>query len=179
MRHVKDFTNVSRFAKMRLTSKGTLPKPFKTVSNPFKSRSTGRQNYAKRVQKRLAHLNISPLHHLWRYQKRGFGSSGGSETPKIRARRDVSGSAEMRLTSTAKEERREPGTGNREPGTERPATIRTGSSISSWAWRPRAAWREVWGVLWAFCQPASTATRRSGSSAPATGRCPRCTGPCR
>jgi hypothetical protein len=97
-RAVNDFTNVSHFAKTRLTSKGTLSKPFKTVSNPFKFRSTGRQNYAKRVQKRLAHLNISPRHPLWRYRQGRFCPSGGPKTPKKRVRRDVSGSAKRRLT---------------------------------------------------------------------------------
>jgi hypothetical protein len=101
MRAVKNFTNVSVSAKMRLTSISALKKPSKEASNAIKFYENGHQKYEKGVRFCVTHLNISAAHPLWRYRKRGFGVLGGPKRAKNRVRRDVSVSAKTRLTSKA------------------------------------------------------------------------------
>ena len=66
MTPVKDFTNVSVFAKVRLTSFATPQKPTREAQNTIKFRSKACKKCENGIKFCLAHLNILTRHPLWR-----------------------------------------------------------------------------------------------------------------
>jgi hypothetical protein len=113
---------VSHSTEMRLTSKGPdqnrskkhqkAPKSIKNVQNASKTRAF-----------RLAHLNIFRGHPLWRYRQGRFCPSEAPKRAVLGAQFDVSGFAEMRLTSRPEGGNRDSGFGIRK----RPNGTKVGS----------------------------------------------------
>jgi len=66
MMFVKDFTNVSVSAKVPLTSLATPHQPLRKAQNAIKFRSKACKKCENGLKFRLAHLNISTPHPLWR-----------------------------------------------------------------------------------------------------------------